>query len=199
MFFNEIQAMATGMGMPFGVKSSGLFGPVLMISRDLFFEYGGYSKVKDKAVEDYLLGRYYSKKNIDLKLYLGGRYISYRMYPLGLQSLIEGWTKNFSSGAVNTRWWSLIMIAVYITALTALPIEIIQSIVRVETVRLLCFAAVYVLFVLCLSITVKKLGSFSILTCVLYPAALLAFLLIFIYSAVCTFVFKCTTWKGRKL
>ena len=88
--FNLIQVMAMGIGLPFRVKKKGLFGPVFMISKKAFDESGGYAPVKGEVVEDYCLGKYYSKHNISPKLFLGNGYISYRMYPLGFLSLAEG-------------------------------------------------------------------------------------------------------------
>ena len=199
LFFNAVQAMAAGAGLAFRSKKCGLFGPVFMISKKLFFENGGYEAVKNEAVEDYSLGKHYCRKNIEVKLFLGGRHISYRMYPLGIASLLEGWAKNFSTGAAKTRWWMLIMVVVYITALTAVPVEIAQSIASADTIRLCIMAGAYVFFSTHLIFIAKKLGSFRAAVCAIYPAALLAFHLIFIYSVFSTFVFKSTTWKGRRL
>ncbi len=199
LFFNAIQAMGTGMGIPFKTKRIGVFGPVFMVSRNIFLSNQGYLHVKGETIEDYSLGRYYNEKNIDLKLFLGGGYISYRMYPLGFCSLVEGWAKNFATGAIKTKWWRLIMIVVYITALTALPIEIVKSIMHPEVSEILFASVFYLLFVIFLLFSSKKLGSFKVISCVFYPVVLFAFHLIFLYSVVCTFVTKSATWKGRKV
>jgi 4,4'-diaponeurosporenoate glycosyltransferase len=199
LFFNTVQAMASGAGLAFRARKCGLFGPVFLIGKKLFFENGGYGAVKNETVEDYTLGRFLSRKNVALNLFLGGRHISYRMYPLGFGSLLEGWAKNFSTGAIKTKWWMLIMAVVYITALTAVPLEIAQSIANADAVRLWVMLGAYVFFAAHLYFVSSRLGTFKAAVCALYPFVLLAFHLIFIYSAVSTYVFRSTTWKGRRL
>ena len=199
LFFNYIEVMATGKGLPANAEREGLFGPVFLISKKLFLEMGGYGAVKNETVEDFTLGRKYAREGIDIRLFLGEGKISFRMYPKGIISLLEGWTKNFSTGAIRTKWWILIMIAVYIAAMTCIPIEIIKNAAAGNTIKLLYACAAYIAYALHLCFSSRRLGTFKLMSCLIYPAGLAAFHLIFIYSFISTFLLKTTTWKGRRL
>ncbi len=199
LFFNYIEVIATGIGLPLKAEREGLFGPVFMISKQLFLEMGGYEAVKNEAVEDFTLGRKYARKGIDLRLFLGADKISFRMYPKGITSLLEGWIKNFSTGAIRTRWWIFIMIVVYMGAMTCIPIEILRNALAGDTVKLLYICAAYAAYALHLCFSSQRLGTFKFASCLIFPIELAAFHLIFIYSFISTFLLKTTTWKGRRL
>ena len=199
LFFNYIEVMATGKGLPLKVGREGFFGPVFMISKKLFLEMGGYETVKNETIEDFTLGRKYAREGIDIRLFLGMDKIYFRMYPKGIVSLLEGWTKNFSTGATRTKWWLFIMIAVYMGAMTSIPIEIIKNAIDGNTIKLLYVSVAYIAYALHLCFSSKRLGTFKLVSCLIYPIELTAFLLIFIYSFISTFLLKTTTWKGRRL
>jgi 4,4'-diaponeurosporenoate glycosyltransferase len=199
LFFNLIQICATGLTLIFNRKYMGFFGPVLMIQRDLFNKHGGYEKVKNKVVEDFSLGKIYSKSGINIDLFLGGNDISFKMYPSGVSSLIEGWSKNFSSASFSTKWWLLVIVIIWIASLTALPIEIIKAILENNLFSIYLFISLYLLTVLNIARAARKIGTYPFVNLLFYPIYLLGFHLIYLYSLFATFVFKSTTWKGRKL
>lgn len=97
LFFNAISVAAVGVCFPGKDKSIGLFGPVIMVDKKLYFNFGGHEIVKNEVVEDYKLGSLLRERNIKCNLFLGVNSISYRMYRGGLLDLIFGWSKNFAS------------------------------------------------------------------------------------------------------
>lgn len=199
LFFNMIQTGSTKLLLPFSASTDGLFGPVVMIPKTVFEKFNGYEPVSDKCVEDYCLGKFYELHGISPRLFLGGSLFSFRMYSEGFGQLLEGWTKNFSTGAGITSKIMLLLSIVWITGITVLPVEIFIAFSRGWSETAIILSAVYFLFVFSLSRSGKKLGSFPFLTSLLYPIPLLAFHLIFIYSLVSTKVFRSTTWKGRRM
>ena len=199
LFFNMIQVAATGLGFMGSQKTYGLFGPIFLISRNQFFALNGYNAVKGKVVEDFSLGQYYKRNNVHPKMYLGDRLISYRMYPHGIDTLIEGWAKNFSLGAISTRWWLLLMIVIWVVYLTVTPILLTIAIIQTLPVLMWIFIAVYLFSVLMLARTGNMLGNYPNWCYLLYPVFIVFFHIMFGYSTVATFVLKSTTWKGRKL
>ena len=198
-FFNMIQTGSTKLLLPYNASTDGLFGPVVMIPKTVFEEFNGYEPVSDRCVEDYYLGKFYESHGISPKLFLGGSLFSFRMYSGGFGQLLEGWTKNFSTGAGITSKIMLILSIIWITGITVLPVEILIAFSRGWTETAMILTTVYFLIVISLIRSGKKLGSFPILTSLLYPVPLLAFHLIFIYSMLSTKVFKSTTWKGRRM
>ncbi len=199
LIFNLIQIASTGMAVIHHKKSMGFYGPVLMLEKEMFFRMGGYEKVKEEVVEDYLLGRKFNATGIFFHLYMGYPDISFRMYPQGLKQLLEGWSKNYSKAAGKAKWWIFILIFIWLTSITALPFYIVkwgmnENFMTCAMSILIYFGMVFVMY----SIG-KKMGSFSIICYLCFPVFVLCFHLIFIYSLLASFVFKNTTWKGRKL
>ncbi len=199
LFFNMISTASTKILFPFNISTDGLFGPVVMIPKTIFEEYNGYEPVRDRCVEDYCLGKFYETHGISTKLFLGGKLFSFRMYSEGFGQLLEGWTKNFSTGAGITSRTMLILSILWITGITVLPVEISIAFSRGWIYPAIILTVIYFLIVISLYRSGKKLGAFPFSTSLLYPVPLLGFHLIFIYSMLSTKIFKNTTWKGRRM
>ena len=199
LFFNIVQIACTGMCMPRPKRIKGLFGPVFMINRVLFMDHGGYNAVKHEIVEDFRLGMFYASRGVSISRFLGGLTIKFQMYPQGLQSLIEGWTKNFCRGAKASNKGLLWSMIIWLTGLTVLPIELIYAISTGMKFFMLALSLIYAVNVAILFRISRKLGRFGVASIILYPLPLLAFHAIYINSLLSTYVFKSVTWKGRKL
>jgi 4,4'-diaponeurosporenoate glycosyltransferase len=198
-FFNLIQLCSTGMTLAGMKNTMGFYGPVLMISKITFFEYGGYTPVKNEVLEDFKLGKFYKEHGIRLSLFTGGNFIKFRMYGESFKSLIEGWTKNFSQGAVATYKLLVLAIILWIGYLTVLPVRLVMSVTEKQVPMIVFFILVYLITVLILNKCARNTGSFPFAVSLFYPVFLSAFYLIFLYSVLATFFFKNTTWKGRKM
>lgn len=199
LLFNLIEICATGMCLPGTKNTYGFYGPVFMVSKELFDEHGGYDVVKNHVIEDFSLGNYYSKIGIKINLLGGGEEIRFRMYPSALFSLFEGWSKNFSTGSLSTKPWMLAMVFFWIGCLTAIPIEIVRAVSGGRLLPILVISTIYLFNSLFMYRTAKNIGNFPVYACILYPIYLIVFHVTFIYSFLGTYIFKSTTWKGRKL
>jgi 4,4'-diaponeurosporenoate glycosyltransferase len=198
-FFNLVQLCSTGMTVAGMKNTMGFYGPLLMISKKLFFEYGGYDPVKNEVLEDFKLGKFYKEHGVRLSLFTGGNFVKFRMYRESLNSLIEGWTKNFSKGAVATYRLLVLAIILWIGYLTVLPIRLIVSVIENQVPMIVFFLLIYLFTVLILNKCARNTGSFPFAVSVFYPFFLSGFYLIFLYSVLATFLFKNTTWKGRRM
>lgn len=198
-FFNLLLICVTGMSVLGKKRTRGLYGPVLMISKELFDSHGGYKTVKNNVAEDFNLGRYYNKRGIDIDLMLGEKQIQFRMYRRTFGDLFAGWTKNFSTGSISMQWWLLVMVFAWIAFMTVLPYEIVHVAVNRDVMLLILLGSLYILSVGLIYRAAYHTGSFPIYVCIFYPVYLMMFHIIFVYSIVATFVIKSTTWKGRKL
>ena len=78
LFFNLIEVCSTGMCLIRKKNTYGFFGPVFMVSKELFDLHGGYEIVKNHVIEDFSLGNYYSKKGIKIELFTGTKEINIR-------------------------------------------------------------------------------------------------------------------------
>ncbi len=197
LFFNLVQVCVTGMSLP-GHNRSGFYGPVFLVPRALFMVNGGYAPVKNTVIEDFALGQLYKRNNIEIELFLGGDEITFKMYG-SLRALIEGWGKNFSKGAVSLKWWLLILVFIWITSLTAIPIELFIAIANQQLIIIIFYGALYTFSVGALWRAGRAVGSYPMYTFIAYPLFLLGFHLIFIYSILSSFILKTSVWKGRRL
>ena len=199
LFFNLIEICVTGMSVLGIKKKSGFYGPLFMISKELFDKHSGYTNVKNDVIEDFNLGRYYNKQGIDIDLILGSEHVQFSMYPKSFGSLFEGWSKNFASGSISMLWWLLVLVFAWIAFMTVLPFEIINVALNWNLPILILLSILYIVSVGLIYRALRNTGSYPLYVCILYPVYLIVFHIIFIYSIFATFVFKSTTWKGRVL
>ncbi len=199
LFFNLIEVCGTGLSLLGNKVTQGFFGPVLLIEKRIFSKFGGYERVKNNVIEDFDLGKYLGRHGINIKLFLGGKDIRFRMYSKSAKDFIEGWSKNFASGSFSMKRWLFIVIVWWIGFLILLPTLFIKAISLSGGQEVLFYGGVYIYSVLLIYRAARTIGSYPLYICLVYPIYLLVFHLIYLYSVIATYIFKSTTWKGRKL
>ena len=194
-FFNLIQIGAIGAALP-KPKQFGLFGPVVAISRGDYFTSGGHESVKASVLEDMALAGQLQRSGVPFRLFVGDCDISFRMYPAGFRSLLQGFSKNLATGVVKTPLWLILLVTLFFASLASVPLHLTLALLRTEAVALL-YALLYPVWVLALVLRGRRIGRFSALSTLLYPIPLAFYLLIFLYSGVLR-LFRCKVkWKGR--
>lgn len=202
LFFNAVAIAAVGVCFPGKKKSIGLFGPVLMLDKNLYFGFGGHTLVKNEILEDFHLGTLLRKRGIECDMFLGYGSISYQMYKGGIMDLIWGWSKNFASGAIKTPIGYLLPVVLWLISYYTIVIELIKNSVFYfkgsgSLAVFLLWLTMYIVSGILLLIKVKKLGKFSFLSYICYVIPLAGFTLIFIFSLILKFIVKRVKWKGR--
>ena len=179
-FFNLLMAL--------GTVPQGLAGQCLLISREDYDSVGGHSSVRSKVLENVNLAPILRSDGVSTSSVVGQNLISFRMYPEGVRELVEGWTKGFAAGAASTPKQTILLIALWISALigaTIVPFLHPWGIL------------LYLLFAMQLGWMLRKVGNFSWLTALFYPVSLLFYLIVFVRSL--GKAGKDATWKGRKI
>lgn len=199
MFFNLIQIAATGLALPFKVKNGGLFGPVIMISRDDYRAVGGHATVKTSVTEDLALGNALQQQGIPFELRHGGGLISFRMYAHGFHSLLQGWSKNFATGALKTPLLLMLAVILWVTGCLSVPYHLVSLLFSPPSVYLWIYCALYLLWLPALWHITRPIGSFSVLSILFYPIALLVFIGVFAVSLFKKLFGLNVTWKNRKI
>ncbi len=166
------------------------FGPVLAVQRETYLRIDGHRGVRTMHTEDIGLARAAG----GAMLFTGRPDTSFRMYPGGLADVIRGWTRSIATGARFARWWIVLATACWMAALAGgwlaggfppkTPVESIA-------VYTLCAAQVWVLG--------RRAGSLHPLTALLFPIAVLVFVVVFARSAVAVALRREVTWKGRRV
>lgn len=198
-FFNLIMVAANGVGFPFIQKNIGLFGPVILITKDEYQLIDGHSSAKNSIVDDLTLGEKLKSKKMPFKLFLGGKDISFRMYSGGFRQFFEGWTKNFATGASKTSIPLIFMIVLWLSTCISAVIYFVNLTTDYSVQNLAFAVIVYCIVAVELMCAARHIGSFKKWLIALFPLPLTTFLAIFIVS-IFKKVFRIKVkWKGRKL
>ncbi len=173
------------------LKPIGSFGPCLVCSRNDYKLVGGHEKIKNSVVDDVSIAKLFMKYGLPVHNFLGGKLVNFRMYPENLKSLIEGWTKNFATGASKSNPLFFLMIFLWISGSINTLIYMNKSIV--------IYTFLYFIYALQFYILSKRVGNFGIISALLFPVHIFFFVFVFVYSLIKTFLFKSVNWKGRRI
>ena len=161
--FNVITMMGVGAGSlirPRRVR--GGFGPFMVTSTEAYEAVGGHEAVKGSVIDDFALAGNYAAAGLPIVNLAGGRDVSFRMYPDGFASLLEGWTKNMSAGAFTLSALRFGFIVLWL----AVGLGLLRwggGVPRTFPM------VVYGLYVIQLLVMFRQLGNFGLLTALLYP------------------------------
>lgn len=191
-FFNLVSMMGVGAFTPRRQpRPTGAFGPCLVCTPPDYALTGGHAHddVRGQVVEDVALAHRFTEQGLPVTV-LGGRgTIDFRMYPDGVRQLVEGWTKNFASGASTARPLTFALISLWlsgcISATWSLPAP--------------AAAAVYLAYVAQLAWMLARIGRFGWWPAPLYPLLLVFFLGVFARSIVLTKLRGEVRWRGRTI
>ena len=198
MFFNIILLGANGLGMP-NSKSIGLYGPVTLISPEDYYAFGGHASVKTIVLEDLALGMKMQEAGIPYKLFLGDRDVFFRMYSGGFRDLLNGFMKNFATGAATTPLNRLILVFLWMASLSILPVHLVIAGFYGSLLRMFVDVFFYLIWIFELRRIAKQVGNFDYWSIVFYPIYLVIFLSVFLLSSLKKAFGIKTNWKGRKV
>ncbi len=196
--------LLTFMGMgAFGVLGSpdrphGLFGPVLLIDRAAYNAVGGHAAVRSEILEHMSMRRLLADRAIPVRCLNGRGVVHTRMYPDGLRSLVEGWTKAFAAGASKTGGTTLIVSVLWMTGGMLAAILALLPALRPMAPAwndLVPYGA----YTLSLYVMLRRIGRFRWWASPCYPLLFVTFFLIFGRSAMLRSKGGSVTWKGRSM
>ena len=186
---------------PWGAKRKpmGAFGPCNLCSREDYFAAGGHEKVKGEVLESLDLAKEFQKKSLPVRCYGGRGTISFRMYPGGIRSLIEGFSKGFGTGAQAMSPGILFMAVGWVTGGVGIVRHLLHSSLLGDSVWLLQAGVVYFLYALEIHWMLRRIGNFGFRTAILFPLPLLFFVGVFTLSFIRIFLRGKVHWKGREV
>jgi len=181
------------------IKPLGAFGPCMVCSREDYFAVGGHSdeRVQGEILESLALGKGFLRANRDVRCYGGKGSISFRMYPAGLPSLIEGFSKGFGTGANALSLGNLLMMVCWIFGCCSVSRHLIQALILGDMGELHWWALLDGLYVLQIHWMLLRIGSFGFLTALFFQVPLVFFVFVFGWSLIRIFLMKRVPWKGR--
>lgn len=197
--FNIIAMAGMNAFTPLGprLKPMGAFGPCMICSREDYFQVGGHEKAHGEVLESLAIGKEFLKANKEVHCYGGKETISFRMYPGGLRSLIEGFSKGFGTGANALSVVSLFMIVGWVFGGVGVTRQLVQSAILGDLSGLFGWFALDVLYIFQIHWMLFRIGNFGFSTALLFPIPLLFFVIVFMTSILRIFLIRKVRWKGR--
>lgn len=192
--FNVVSMMGVD---AFGVlarrrRPQAAFGPCLVVDRDSYLAVGGHDAVRAQVVEDGALARRFADAGRPVTC-LGGRgTVAFRMYPNGVGQLVEGWTKNFATGAGATRPLTFLLIAVWLSGCISAAWYPAAGTIAPGAATLL-----YGAYAAQLMWMLARIGRFGVATALAFPVPLAFFVVVFARSLVLTHIRGEVRWRGR--
>lgn len=199
--FNIIAMAGMNAFTPFGrrLKPMGAFGPCMICSREDYFIVGGHERARGEVLESLVIGREFLKADRKVYCYGGKETISFRMYPDGLRSLIEGFGKGFGTGATALSMVSLFMIVGWVFGGVGVTRQLLQSAILGDMSGLFGWFALDVLYIFQIHWMLFRIGNFGFLTALLFQVPLIFFVIVFAYSVLNIFLIRKVRWKGREV
>lgn len=205
-FFNLIVMVGSG-AFDFWSKAGladGCFGPCILTDRRDYEAVGGHAAVRGQVVDDLALCGLYRRRGLGVHCFGGRGVISFRMYPGGLASLVEGWTKNMAMGASLSKLRSILLLVIWFTGISNVSLAVWASAGAGASSAgawwpVVLVAAVYGLYTAQVWVQLRRVGSFSLLSALLFPLEFLFFVGVFVYSIIRTRLFGSVLWKGRSI
>lgn len=205
-FFNVVSAMGTGAFSSFGRrgKTRVASGPAMICSATDYETAGGHRKIAAEIVDDVALGQSFSNAGLPVWCFSGGGDVTYRMYPSGMNQLIEGWSKNFATGAAWIAIPQFILVAAWVTGALTAVLLIASALAGLvmgsspasglvgPTIYYLAYATQIRYFEI-------RLGRFPRWAALFFPIGVVFFTAVFACSLLSTFVFHRVSWKGRTI
>jgi 4,4'-diaponeurosporenoate glycosyltransferase len=197
--FNIITLAGMNAFTPFGprLKPMGAFGPCMICSKEDYFMVGGHEKARGEVLESLAIGKEFLRAKRKVHCYGGKGTISFRMYPDGFQSLVEGFGKGFGTGANAMSVVNLLVIVCWVIGGVGVTRQLFQSVILGNPVELLGWLALDVLYIVQIHWMLFRIGNFGFSTALLFQIPLVFFVIVFAYSIVRIFLVRNVRWKGR--
>ena len=181
------------------IKPAGAFGPCIMCRKDRYFEVGGHEVAKGEILENMTMGKAFIGAGYDVHCYGGKGTISFRMYPDGFRSMVEGFSKGFGIGANAISLGVLLLIVCWIFGGVSLTRHLMQCFLTGNLNDIIPWIALDILYAAQIHWMLVRIGNFGILTAILFQIPLLFFVLVFALSILKTFIIRKARWKGRMI
>jgi 4,4'-diaponeurosporenoate glycosyltransferase len=198
-FFSVISLMGVGAASARRSASvTGAYGPCLVCDRRDYDAVGGHEVIRGAVVDDVALAQQFRRAGLPVRVVGGRGAIRFRLYGGGLRDLVEGWSKNFASGAGSTPVPRFLLVFAWVVGVgTAAQAPIREAVAAVGgwsgpgIVLWIGFVA----FAVQLAVQLRPLGNYSWAP-VLFPIPLAAWFVVFFRSIVLTARGQ-VRWKGR--
>ena len=171
----------------------GLYGSCILTTRSDYEKINGHNSIRSELLDDLNLGARYLENDIRVTNFIGRGLVSFRMYPYGLKSELQGFGKGAVLSTDKLSRWTIAFIAIWFIGLIASE----GAIFLWNTPWAYPMIFGYILYALQIYYWVRDVGRFGKITPLLHILSTLFFLIILLYSAYQVTFLGHVVWKGR--
>jgi 4,4'-diaponeurosporenoate glycosyltransferase len=174
-------------------RNKGLYGACIVAVRRDYERIGGHASVRSEMLDDLNLGARFQRAGIPVANYIGKGLVSFRMYPGGIKSELEG----FAKGAVLST--SLLRAPTLVFSGLWLAGVILSELFPffLHTPYFFPFFLGYLANVLFILYINKFVGQFGLIHPIFHFLSVIFFLVVLMYSMYQAVFRKSVVWKGR--
>lgn len=202
-FFNLVMTVGVSAFTLLGRRLTprGMFGPFLMLDRATYFAHGGHERVREEVLEVFCMAENFRASGVPIRCYGGKDSFGMRMYPDGLKSLIDGWTKSFAYGAVRAPLAIVLITVVWLGGATLAWLGALCSGLfgGDESNQVVLWLILYALFAVQIYVFLKRIGSFGEWAALFYFIPLVFYFVVFARASALSFMGRKVLWKGRNV
>jgi 4,4'-diaponeurosporenoate glycosyltransferase len=173
----------------------GLYGSCIVAIREDYEKINGHESIKSEVLDDLFLGSKFIEAGVPVTNFIGCGLVSFRMYPQGIRSEIEGFSKGAVLSTSTLSPWTIIPVAIWVVGLIVSETVFVFA----NTSWAVPLLIGYVLYMVQLFYFIKYVGVFGIAMPVLHVVSSLFFIMIMLYSVYQVVILGHVRWKGRKV
>jgi 4,4'-diaponeurosporenoate glycosyltransferase len=179
-------------------KSKGLYGSCIVMTKEDYSKIEGHDSIKSEVLDDLTLGKKLSDAGIHVENYIGYNYVSFRMYPNGLRSELEGFGKGAVLSTATLRPLTIICIAIWFIGLLA--VEFVTPVLMLTgNTYAIPFILGFIFYTFQIIYFLKYSGDYGWIMPLLHLISSVFFIVVISYSYYQVAVTGSVTWKGRQI
>jgi 4,4'-diaponeurosporenoate glycosyltransferase len=190
-FFNVVAVMGAGIGSVLPPRRQRMaFGPCVIARRGELLAHLDDPSVRASVLEDVALARRFAAAGEPVAAFGGRELVAFRMYD-DPHDFVDGWTKNFATGASSTPVMRLLLVVLWITGVLLAGLLLVPEAIWLAWL-------VYGAFAIQAGLMARQVGSFSVVVALAFGAFALVFVAVFVWSLAKTARGE-VRWKGRTI
>nr|WP_251548949.1 glycosyltransferase [Neobacillus muris] len=174
-------------------KEKGLYGACIVAKRADYDKIGGHQRIRSEMLDDLNLGASFQNAGIKVTNYIGHGLVSFRMYPGGFKSELEGFAKGAVLSTASLNKYTLFTIILWILGLIVSPSWFFLI---GHPVFFPLFIG-YILYAVEMIYINRFVGRFGLIHPVFHFLSVIFFLIVVAYSLYQAVFRKKVIWKGR--
>jgi glycosyltransferase involved in cell wall biosynthesis len=178
--------------------NKGLYGSCIVVTREDYEKINGHSSIQGELLDDLGLGRKFAEAGISVNNYIGYNMVSFRMYPGGLKSLVQGFGKGAVLSTAVLKPVTVALIAAWMAGLLAAEYAT-MFLVAFGHPWAMAFVVLYLLYTMQIIYINRWTGSYGKIVPVLHFLSSALFIFIMIYSIWMVTCLGYVSWKGRRI